>query len=262
MRSVRIAATAVLAIALVGGCSTSTTGTGTAGTGGSPDEPTKSAPDNGVAALKPTEILAKAQAALPKVSSVHISGAGTSDGQKVGLDVKIKGTEGAAGTLSLPIGSASTSTTIKLDFIVIGKDAYIKGDDAFWKALAPSSTLSAAALQGKWLKSSPQSERLKALLAFGDLTALSTELLKPDGTLTKGEAKEIRGTKSIGLVDKSTNGGTLYVATQGEPLPLQIVQGKSGTTVDFTDYGKPVELTAPPADQLVTEQQVGLTPGG
>lgn len=258
MRSVRIAAIAAVAIALVGGCSKSTSGSGTAGTG----DAIKNAPDNGVAALAPAEILAKVQAALPKVSSVHISGGGVSDGQKVALDVKIKGTQGSAGTLSIPIGSDSTSSTIKLDFIVIGKDAYIKGDDTFWKTLAPSSPLSAAQLQGKWLKGSPDSERLKPLLTFGDLTSLSTELLKPDGKLTKGAAKDIHGTKTIGLVDSGANGGTLYISTQGEPLPVQISQDKGATTIDFTDYGKPVELTAPPADQLVTEQQVGLTAGG
>ncbi len=158
MRSVRIAATAAVAIALVGGCGTSSTpGSATPGT----DDAARSAPDNGVAALAPTEILAKAQAALPKVSSVHVTGAGKSDGQTFGLDVKIKGTEGAAGSLSLPIGSEGSSTTVKVDFIVIGTDAYIKGDDEFWKAFAPSNPQPVSALKGKWLKSSTTSGRLK-----------------------------------------------------------------------------------------------------
>lgn len=251
MRPTRALLAAAAAAALVGGCGEVTT-TGTA----HPDDAPKPA-DNGVAALAPADILAKAKAAFPKVPSVHVVGAGASDGQQFGIDLKIKNNEGATGSLDLGVGGPDGTTTLKLELVLIGQTAYLKGDDEFWKTLTGGDQL-VSKLHGKWVKTTTQNERLKELLSFGDLAELGKALLEPDGKLTKGAAKEIRGTTAIGLVEAGQDGGTLYIATEGEPLPLQINEGgKSTGSVDFQDYGKPVELTAPPANLIVDEQELG-----
>jgi hypothetical protein len=49
------------------------------------------------------------------------------------------------------------------------------------------------------------------------------------------------------------DGGTVYVALTGEPLPLHI-EGAEGSTegaVDFLDWGKAVEVTAPAEGDVV-----------
>lgn len=257
MRPIRVLATAAVAVAFVGGCGASSTssGSGSPDTGSAPKAPV----DNGVAALTPTEILTKAQAALPKASSVHVTGTGEEQGQKFQLDLKIKNHEGATGFLTIPAGGPSGTASIRIDLVVLGQTAYLKGDKTFWQGVSGGDSQVAAKAAGKWVKTTTQNDKVKDLLTLSDLTQLSTTLLKPDGKLTKGQQKEINGTKVVGLVDNSADGGTLYIATQGEPLPVQIAEGGKGSgRVDFQEYGAPIELTAPPADQTVSEQEVGF----
>ena len=78
----------------------------------------------------------------------------------------------------------------------------------------------------------PLAERLRSrnqssasLAQFADFDTAVGQFIKPDGAITKGEQKDITGQPAIAL--KSTN-GSLWVATTGEPLPLQISDGKPG----------------------------------
>jgi hypothetical protein len=257
MRPIRLLATAAVAAALVSGCgsSSNTSGSGSPDTGNGNPAPV----DNGVAALAPTEILAKAQAALPKVSSVHVTGQGQEEGQQFQLDLKIKNHEGATGSLTIPAGGPSGSGSFKIDLIVLGQTAYIKGDKTFWTAIGGGDATIANKVGGKWVKTTTQNNKVKDLLTLADLNELSSSLLKPEGTVTKGEQKKINGKKAIGLVDGSKDGGVLYIATEGDPVPVQIAEGGKGSgRVDFQDYGAPVELAAPPAGETVAEDQIGF----
>lgn len=205
---------------------------------------------NGVANLSANEILAKAQAALPKARTVHVSGGGTDDGEDFQLDVRIKGTEGGRGTLNF--------NKQKVEIIRIGQTGYLKADQAFWTTRLGNAQVGKL-LNGKYLKGPATDDNLKSLMNFTDMTSLAKEMLDPDGTITKGERKTIRGIEAIGLVDGSADGGILYVATQGEPYPLQLAAGaKSGSSgaLDFLDYGEPVELTAPPEAQVIDTSQL------
>jgi hypothetical protein len=48
-------------------------------------------------------------------------------------------------------------------------------------------------------------------------------------------------------VRDTTAGGTLYVATTGQPYPLQILKaGHNGGHVRFSDFNRPVSLQPPP----------------
>jgi hypothetical protein len=78
-------------------------------------------------------------------------------------------------------------------------------------------------------------------------------VLKPTGTVQKGPQKTIRGTQAVALDVSGQDGGRLYVATRGQPYPLQITSTSASEpgTIDFLDYGAPVTLTPPPAEQVV-----------
>jgi hypothetical protein len=255
VRPVRVIAAAGLAVALLSACSQTTTGSASPGDGGAG----VAQADNGVAALAPKEILTKAQAALTKASSVHIVGSGRSEGQELALDLKIKGKVGAAGKLTLPVGGPGGSAgKLQVEIIIIGQTAYLKGDRALWAGVVGSST-AADKLAGKWLKTSVGNEKVKPLLDIANPAELAKELIKPEDNLAKGQQKQIRGIDTVGVIDKGSTGSTVYVATKGEPVPVQIVEtGANSAVIDFQDYGKPVDVAPPPADKTVDGSTLGL----
>jgi hypothetical protein len=70
--------------------------------------------------------------------------------------------------------------------------------------------------------------------------------------VTKGKPKTIDGKQAITLTSgTSSDEGALYVATEGEPYPLRIESTKGEGKVDFTGYGDPVKIEAPPSDLVV-----------
>ncbi len=231
-----------LAVAACG--SQETTGSGTpAGATSPPATPgataTSEAPaDNGVSALTAEQILAKAKAALGAADAVRISGAGTDDGTEVKLDMRY-GADGAVGTFTID-GQ-------RLDLLRVRDDVYVKGSTSFWTTFANAQA--AKLLGGKYVKTTLTDARFKDIASFTDLSGSVDGFLEPDGAISKGQARTVAGVPAIGLVTKGATAGTLYVATTGRPYPLS-VEGKDNK-LTFTDYGKAVTVTAPPAAQTV-----------
>jgi hypothetical protein len=54
----------------------------------------------------------------------------------------------------------------------------------------------------------------------------------------------------IGVVEEASN-ETLYVATEGEPYPVQAHSHTGRGALDFLDWNKPVDVQAPQPDQVV-----------
>ena len=99
--------------------------------------------------------------------------------------------------------------------------------------------------KGKWLKGSSTDANFAS---FGELTSIKTlmgSLTKAHGTLTKGATSTLGGQSVIAL--KSSKGGTMYVATTGQPYPLQVSKNSGGQSgkVTFSDYNKAFTITAP-----------------
>jgi hypothetical protein len=216
----------VAAAALLAGCATATPPATT---------PTSTGPaDNGVSALAPADILTKAQAALAAAKSFHMVGTTTDNGQKVAVDLKYSGKD-AAGTVD--VGA------VKIEIISVGTDVYLKAPDDFWSSQIPAAQASTllALIKGKYVKVDSKNASVASLV-----DPLRPEnLLKPDGTVTKGDTKTIDGAPAIALVDSSDN-SKLYIATTGDPVPLSIESGTSdGASVQFKEYNLPVMITAP-----------------
>jgi hypothetical protein len=231
MRAARYLIPLAVVAALVAGCSTKN--------GGTTPAPTTAPPDNGVAALSAEEILAKAVTAVANAPSVHLKGDFTSEGEKTTVDIKLKQKDGV-GTISF---SGST-----LEITKVGTEVFLKADANFWKTFAgDKGEMVATLLQGKWLKANLSDENFGALASFLDVN----NMLKATGTLSKGQTKVVNGLNAIGVVDSGTDGGTLWVATQGEPYPLRLESNAGEGALDFLEYGAAVEVTAPPADQTI-----------
>jgi hypothetical protein len=254
VRPIRLLVAVAAAVLLIAGCGDDTTGGS-----GSPapasssasSSSSSSAGGDGVAALTADEILKKATAALQDADSVRIKGDGGSAGKRFAIDLRYAADK-SVGTLGI------NGQTIELR--KLGQTVYLKGSRGFW--MSNGGEVVAQLLTGKWLKTPLSDKRFSGLSELTDLEEAAAGILEPDGTITKGTQKTINGVPCIGLVSSGKDGGTLWVATTGEPYPVRIERSAgSGETgaLDFTGYGEPVTVETPPADLVV---DVSKLPGG
>jgi hypothetical protein len=240
---------AAAAAVLLAGCSQGTSGTGTStepGTGTSAAAPKKPA-GNGVADLPAADIVTRAGQALRQADTVRVSADLVSGTDKIKLDLRISGTKGAVGTVSV---SAAPFTVLR-----IGPTAYLKGDAATWTKAGAAEA--AQTLAGKWIKVPTNDKDFAEFVKFTQVSTLADLFVTEGGTADK-TATSLRGQAAVKLSD--SDGSALYVATSGKPYPLRVQQAATATdhgTVDFTDFNRPVTLTPPPADQVIDLSTLG-----
>ena len=239
MRARLVLVPIVVAAALLAGCDKS--GTDPAASA----SPSTAPSDNGVALLPASEILSKALAAASSAQSVHIKGDITVDSDKISLDVTVSGENGKG---------SITAEGQTVELIRVNNDVYMKAGEGFWNMVAGDdrSPAIASVLKDRWVK-------VPADEGFAELANLFNpdRLLPSAGPATKGQTKTINGISAIGLTDSVDTGeGVIYVATQGEPYPLRL-EGPAGEgAIDFTDWNAPVEITAPPAGDVLDMSQI------
>jgi hypothetical protein len=239
IRSIR-AAGAVVVILLAAACGAVDTVTGK-----STPSPTPSA--NGIADKPPAEVVQEAKRAFQDAKFVRVKGNGVEDGVLYAVDMHIKGGPGTTGGKGKLTVNHNTAELLR-----IGKDAYVKGDADFWSATTGNAA-AAELLKGKYLKGSTDDPRLKGIVFFTDADFFAKTLFKTEGGLTKGGRRTIGGIDAIGVDSSGEDAATLYVATTGEPRPLQLVSKSdaAGGNLDFFDYDKPFALKPPPTDLVI-----------
>lgn len=241
MRLTRALVPLVLACALLAGCG-GTDDDGTDGGGTPAGTTTSSAPaDNGVAALEADAIVDKAMAALGAAKSFSLKGDIDMDGQRLALDIKVSG-EDVLGTMTID-GAA-------VELLRVGGQAYIRPDEKFWSQFggADAGATMAQLMGDRWAKISSKDAQFEEFFQITE----PADLLKPDGAVTKGETKTVNGVAAIGISEAGSDGGTLYVATTGEPYPL-LMEGPPGKgQLSFGDFGAAFEdIKAPAAGDVV-----------
>lgn len=235
------AAGAVAVILLGAGC-----GAVDSVTGKSTSSPTPSA--NGIADKPPAEIVQQAKRAFQDAKFVHVKGNGDEEGVLYAVDMQIKGGSGPTGGKGTLTVNHNTAELLR-----IGKDAYVKGDADFWSATTGNAA-AAELLKGKYLKGSTDDPRLKGIVFFTDADFFARTVFKTEGSLTKGERRTIGGVETIGVETSGKDAATLFVATTGQPRPLQLVstgEAAGGGNLDFFDYDKPFDVKPPPADLVI-----------
>jgi hypothetical protein len=191
--------------------------------------------ENGVAAKSPTEILAATKAAADSAGAVHVSGSMVAGGAPITLDLNLVAGKGGKGRIS--------ENGLSFELVQVGGTAYISGSSDFYKHFAGPAA--AQLLQGKWLKASATTGSLATLASLTDLHKLTDAALGQHGTLAKGAKTTISGQPVIAVTD-STQSGSLYVATTGQPYPVQISKsGAGGGSITFDSWNQPVTITAP-----------------
>ncbi|MFC7310433.1 hypothetical protein ACFQVC_40255 [Streptomyces monticola] len=233
------ALTALCAITLVGGL------TGCGDGNGDGDKP-----GGGLADKSAQEISDEAKKALLDAKSLRMkmSGTETAGDEPQSFDFAVDREGNCTGTFTGPQKQGS------FELVKRGDEAWIKPDDAMWKALAPGKAGDAAArtYKGRHLYGRTTHPMFKELVKACDLTAIQKEIDadKSKGKqLRKGEVTQVGGKDAIELRQKSDEGKdeTMYVATEGKPYPLkvQLKDGGAEQTTTFTDYDEPVAPETP-----------------
>jgi len=223
---------AAVSLAFVAGC-----GGGTSSTGASPSST--------LAGQSAEQVLAASKKALEGATSVRYKAQGTGDKadpkSKIAFDVRIAKGKGATGSMEL----AGQSLTI----LQVGTDSYLSADSTFLTSMG----LPAQKEKGKWIKSPPQAG---GLLAITDVAKSFDALNTAGATLSLGTPKTVDGRQTVAVVvgpKGGQDGGTVYVAADGPAYPLLIeTKGKkSEGTLTFSEYGEPVEITAPSPASII-----------
>lgn len=210
-----MAACALVAPGLLGGCGSSSSG-------------------NGVASKTPEQILAASKAAADAASSAHVSGSIVTSAGPIGLDLSLS-SSGGRGKLSL--------AGLGFELIQTGATVYIKGSAALYRHIAGAAA--AQLLQGRWLKAPSSTPEFASIASLTNLHGLVDATLADHGALTKLETTTVDGEQAVGLHDAAI-GETIYVAAAGKPYPVQVARGGSGGgTVRFDSWNTPVPIAAP-----------------
>lgn len=191
--------------------------------------------DNGVAGKSASDIVTAATNAMNKVSSLHVSGSVSSGSSPISLDLDLVSGKGGKGTMS--------ESGLSFQIVVVDKNVYINGSPGFWQHFGGAAA--AKQLNGKWLKT-PATGDFASLAQLADLHTLLGSLLASHGaSLTKGAKTTVNGHSVIAVKD-SSNGGTLYVATTGQPYPVEVLKGGSGGgKITFDGFDQAFSLSAP-----------------
>ncbi|KOX34948.1 MULTISPECIES: hypothetical protein [unclassified Streptomyces] len=202
------------------------------------------------AGLSAEAIADKAEETARTVTAVRMTGHQEGDGTKVAMDVRVDGKGLCEAELTNGDGGRGT-------FLRVDRSVYTKGDDAFWDTSEENRTVGRL-LAGRWAKSSY--EEGGSLSGFCDLRNVFEG---GDGTtgLTRGEDTEVGGVPAVTLTGKAEGGGTrtLHIAKDADkPYFLRVVDtgGKETGEITFGDFGRPVAVTAPPADRTVDMDEV------
>ncbi len=169
---------------------------------------------------------------------VRIKATAEDAGSRFAVDMRY-GPDRAVGTI--------VADGMRLDLSRVGDDVYLKAGRDFWTEYADAKV--AKLIGGRTVRTTLDDERFVDLSGFTDLKTSAYDFLDFGGPLTKGAARTKAGRPAIEVIDSSAGGGTVYVATDGEPYPLSVQSPSDEIT--FSDYGTPVTVREPATAQIL-----------
>jgi hypothetical protein len=223
---------------------------GAAGCGSAgPASTSASSKANPLATLSADQIASKAVADLRTAAAVHVAGSVTDSGQPIGLNLTLVHGKGCDGSMSMQNRGSFL-------LIMIGTAVWLQPDEKFWKSVGGSDPAVLKILAGKYMKTSAKGG-LGGLGQLCDPSKLLGSLKNMTG-LVKGKNATISGQPALQITDGAKS-GFVYVSVSARPQLLRITStGSSSGQLDFTGYGTPVPLTAPPASQTLDGAQYGF----
>jgi hypothetical protein len=191
------------------------------------------------------KIAAAAKADMKSLDAVKFTGDITSGGQKVTLELQASSSGDCTGSIGLGDGTAQ----------ILAKDGtdWFKPDEAFWRANAgDSADAIISAVGDKWVLDSDSS-----FSQFCDLDAFFDNLFKSDAGAGKYKTTgtdEVDGDQVVKVEqtdDKGTSTGYVLVDGKHYLVKLERTEGDEPGHLDFTDFNKDFDVTAPADDEVV-----------
>ncbi|MCX4983277.1 hypothetical protein [Streptomyces sp. NBC_00572] len=210
-----------------------------------PDEGT-----NGVGRLSAPEIEGKARSAADTAKAVRLSGTLVSKGDTFKLNMRLK-QDGAAGSV--------TTKNSTFELLRVGDALYLKADAGFWTHDSqggdkPTEADAEAAdkLDDMYVKVPQGDPSYKQLRGFTDMDLLLAGLIGLHGEKVKGDRDQIGGVRTVKVKGGAEGeGGTLDVALEGSPYPLQFARGGGAGLVVLSEWNKDFPLTAPSKEETL-----------
>ena len=205
---------------------------------------------SGLSGKTANEVVTLTTTAANAKGSVHLVASNTFGGQSDLSVYDVSGTQGKQ-TITGDTGSSLT--------LVVGNAAYVQGDSKFLGSSMGFPASAASGLAGRWISFQPSDQNYSEVVA-GDTLSSALSEATPTGTLKLVASPNINGQAVVAIsgalpADQTTGGTTgteiLYVAKAAPYLPVGAVihetqSGQYGTsTVTFSAWGEPVNLTAP-----------------
>lgn len=230
-----------LAAVLAAGCSAGDDGDGGPAPRPSVVSPSASAAPvgepNGVQEMSPRKILEEAGNAGLRAGSVRIVG----NSPAASLDLVV--TEDSSD------GTRSAGETT-LQTRVVDRTIYVQADEAYWTQAFSAKT--ARRIGDKWVAGSVRNPQVESFRQTSTLRPLLGQFLAYEGEAQVGEVGAVAGQPAVPLTGAN---GTLWVATTGEPYVLLITSPPASmeqATVEFSDWGEKVDVTAPPRNRTIS----------
>ncbi len=252
-RGVAIATAGLAAALLAGGCGGGSETT-SATTAASSATTSSTASTSALAGLSADEVLAKSKSAATSAKSVHVIGQIAQSSGNTAFDLKLTDQPGATGTIELGGG--------KVEIVRIGGDVYFKADEkTLASGLGGNGSELAKLVAGRYIKGPLTDPRLTGFTQLTSLKDFTANVLDPSGSISRVDGKPVGGVATVGLRnDSKANGGTLYVADEGEPFPLLIeaLTGRSDTgNLQMKEWNADVVIAPPPPDQVIDLSKLG-----
>ncbi|MFI6421322.1 hypothetical protein ACIBG6_28425 [Streptomyces sp. NPDC050842] len=203
--------------------------------------------------LTKPEILGEAIEATESAESVTVR----SDGFSLAVPVKSRTSRDGRGncTATLTYGASDT-----VDVITVDKDVYVRSSETRLRReerdRSPEDLeVLIEKLTGRWTKSPADGPDAPEELALCSRVGFDAGLENGwDDDSAKGDPTTVDGRKARKLVKAGGESETaVYIAAEGPPYILKIVTrgGDVPGTTTYSDYGRPVEAKAPPAEDVV-----------
>ncbi|MDG4864308.1 hypothetical protein P8605_39815 [Streptomyces sp. T-3] len=209
------------------------------------------------------EIVDKALETTADAKSLRVKGTAPDDELGlINMDLALDTRGNCAGTMAVP-GQGS------IELINDGKTLHMKLDEKFIRSQVgkgqPEAEVDAAVdmMADRWVKTDATSGQAKDMAAFCDLDALLKEFTGANSVARKGKPATIGGKEAITLHENDGDDRyKIYVATEGKPYLLRVTNEAPGQeSIDFLDFDKPVDTTAPTGDVLDMDK-LGGNAGG
>jgi hypothetical protein len=199
---------------------------------------------NGIAAVSPRQILAKATKAQSGARSFTVTGLVRDGSQTTGLKVTASSTGNGFGSVSL------NGETVQI--IKVGPNVYFRSGSAFW---AKQGGATAAELfANKWVEGPASNADFSQLASFFSTAQLTSQFLGDSSSsaiLSRAGTSSINGQPVLVLKghDRTNSaGGSIFIATTGQPYVIRVSLAKGGGAtgvVTFSRFNAPVNPRAP-----------------